>query len=168
MISKQQFLDSCLNEIRIIKHLYVKVKPGMLNYRPTEKQRSMLELLQYLGGFVKLEAEAIYSGKAITDFHKAMEQAYRMPAEKFPAMMDEQAGELNGIFSKITDAELDEQVDLFGRGKSQARSLWFLNLILKSLTAYKMQLFLYLKSCGVTDIGTSNLWRGEDAAKAKV
>ncbi|MDR3502489.1 MAG: hypothetical protein P4L79_07885 [Legionella sp.] len=53
-------------------------------------------------------------------------------------------------------------VDLFGRGLSQPRALWFLNLILKSLTAYKMQLFLYLKACGIDNIGTSNLWRGED------
>lgn len=165
MISKQQFLDSCLSEIKIIKHLYGKVTPQMLNYRPTEKQRSMLELLQYLSHFTKLEAGAIYSGKAISHFQEAMKEAYQMPAEKFLEQMDRQAEELKNIFSKITDAELAEEIDLFGRGHSQPRSSWFLNLILKSLVAYKMQLFLYLKSCGVTDIGTGNLWRGEDQKK---
>lgn len=165
MISKQQFLDSCLNEIRIIKHLYGKVTPEMLDYRPTEKQRSMLELLQYLSHFVKLETGAINKGKAIGNFLEAMEEAYQMPADKFLAEMDEQAEELKNIFFKITDAELAEKIDLFDRGLSQPRSLWFLNLVLKNLIAYKMQLFLYLKSCGIIDIGTSNLWRGEDFPK---
>jgi hypothetical protein len=160
MISKQQFLDSCLSEIRIIKHLYEKVTPKMLAFRPSKKQRSMLELLQYLANFAKVEAAAVYRGKAV-NFPVAMKEAYQMPAEKFPAVMDEQAEELKNIFSKITDAELAQEVDLFGREHGQSRALWFLNLILKSLAAYKMQLFLYLKSCGVADIGTSNLWRGE-------
>ena len=162
MISKQQFLDSCLNEIRIIKHLYGKVTPEMLSYRPTEKQRSMLELLQYLSHFAKLETDAIYQGKAIANFQDAMKEAYQMPANEFVAAMDAQVEKLKNIFSKITDAGLEESIDLFGRGQSQPRSLWFLNLIFKSLVAYKMQLFLYLKSCGVTNIGTGNLWRGED------
>jgi hypothetical protein len=161
MISKQQFLDSALNEIRIIKHLNEKVTPEILSYRPTEKQRSMLELLQYIAHFVKVEGHALYLGKAV-NFKEEMEVAYKMPADKFIERIDEQAEELKNIFSKITDAELEEPVDLFGRGFSQPRSLWFLNLILKSLIAYKMQLFLYLKACGVNNIGTSNLWRGED------
>ncbi len=165
MITKQQFLDSCLQEIKIIKHLHEKITPEMLNYRPTEKQRSTLELLQYLSHFAKLEAGAIYSGKAIENFHEAMKEAYQMPAEEFTRRLDEQTEDLKNIFGKITDAELAEEVDLFGRGRSQPRSLWFLNMILKSFTAYKTQLFLYLKSCGVSGIGTSNLWRGEDTIK---
>ena len=125
MITKQQFLDSCLNEIKIIKHLYGKVTPEMLSYRPTDKQRSMLELLQYISHFAKLEAGAIYSGKAIAHFQEAMKEAYLMPADDFVAAMDEQAAELSEIFSKITDAQLAEPVDLFGRGNSQPRALWF-------------------------------------------
>jgi hypothetical protein len=162
MISKQQFLDSCLNEIKIIKHLHSKVTFEMLSYRPSEKQRSMLELLQYISHFAELEAGAIYSGKAIGNFQDAMRAAYQMPVEAFLTSMDSQTKALRTIFSKITDDELAEEVDLFGRGHSQPRGLWFLNLVLKSLNAYKMQLFLYLKDCGVHQIGTSNLWRGED------
>lgn len=163
MISKRQFLDSCLQEISIIKHLYGKVKPEMLGYRPADKQRTMLELLQYLSHFVKLEAGAIYSGKAIGNFQDEIKAAYQMPADKFLERMDDQAKTLTDIFKKISDGELAQEVDLFGRGKSQPRSLWFFNLILKNLVGYKMQLFLYLKACGVSHIGTSNLWRGEDA-----
>jgi hypothetical protein len=128
----------------------------------------MLELLQYVSHFAKLETGAINEGKAISNFQEAMKEAYQMPADKFLAAMDEQAEELKNTFGKITDAELAEKIDLFGRGLSQPRSLWFLNLVLKNLTAYKMQLFLYLKSCGVSDIGTGNLWRGKDTIKSKI
>ena len=162
MISKQQFLDSCLNEIRIIKHLYEKVTPEMLSYGPSDKQRTMLELLQYISHFAKIETTAIYAGKFNANFQEAMKDAYQMPADKFLAAMDTEAEELKNIFSKLTDEQLAEPIDLFGRGQSQPRALWFLNLVLKSLSAYKMQLFLYLKACGVHQIGTSNLWRGED------
>ena len=32
--------------------------------------------------------------------------------------------------------------------------------------AYRMQLFLYLKSCGRSELNTSNLWSGEDPTPA--
>jgi hypothetical protein len=36
---------------------------------------------------------------------------------------------------------------------------------LKTLVAYRMQLFLYLKSCGVSEIGPANCWAGVDAPR---
>ena len=48
MISRQQFLDSVSREINIIKHLYTKIPAGTLDFRPSEKQRSTMELLRYL------------------------------------------------------------------------------------------------------------------------
>ena len=49
MITKEQYIESFLKEIDIIKHLAEKIEPKMLDYRPTPGQRSTLELLQYLG-----------------------------------------------------------------------------------------------------------------------
>lgn len=165
MITKQQFTDSCLQEINIIKHLYGKVTPEMLNYRPSEKQRSLLELLQYLAHFAKVEMEALYLGTAI-DFPNAMKEAYAMPAEKFLEAMDKEADVIKQSMDKLSDEQLAEPVDLFGRNVLRPRSVWLMNLILKNLVAYKMQLFLYLKACGVHHISTSNLWRGEDSVKS--
>ena len=164
MISKQQFLDSLLLDFKILSHLYQKITPKMLDYRPSPKQRSLLELLQYLSHFVSIEAQAIASGSAINDFQGAMAEAYQMPAEKFLEQMKKQEGLIKEVFDRLTEEQMHEEIDLFGRGRPQARSLWFLNLILKSLTAYKMQLFLYLKANGLHNLNTSNLWRGEDTA----
>src|SRR5476651_2209771 len=105
MISKEQFLASSLREIEIIKHLYAKITPEMLSYRPSEKQRSLLELLQYISHFAKIESRMIYSGKPLTNFGAAFKEAYEMPPGQFLAAMDAQAEELKNVFSKITDAE---------------------------------------------------------------
>ncbi|CAN5724699.1 hypothetical protein BH18ACI5_BH18ACI5_15070 [soil metagenome] len=46
--TKSELIASLQNEVRILLQLASKVDRAKLNYRPTEKQRSTLELLQYL------------------------------------------------------------------------------------------------------------------------
>jgi len=48
ILTKAELIASLHGEVRILLHLISKVEPPMLDYRPTPKQRSMLELLQYL------------------------------------------------------------------------------------------------------------------------
>ena len=48
IITKPELLASLQKEVRILLHLASKVDRGKLDYRPTPKQRSTLELLQYL------------------------------------------------------------------------------------------------------------------------
>jgi hypothetical protein len=48
MYTKEQCLKSIETEIRLIKHLATKIPQGKEGYRPSEGQRSTLELLQYL------------------------------------------------------------------------------------------------------------------------
>ena len=48
VLSKSEFIASLQNEVRILLHLATKIDRSMLDYRPTPKQRSTLELLRYL------------------------------------------------------------------------------------------------------------------------
>ena len=48
VLTKPELIASLQNEVRILLHLADKIEPGMLDYRPTPKQRSTLELLRYL------------------------------------------------------------------------------------------------------------------------
>ena len=48
VLTKQELIQILQNEVRILVHLCGKVKPEMLDYRPTPKQRSTIELLRYL------------------------------------------------------------------------------------------------------------------------
>ncbi len=48
MYTREEIWASFENEIRIIKHLFEKIPHGKSDYKPTEKQRTTLELLHYL------------------------------------------------------------------------------------------------------------------------
>ena len=159
MISKQRYLDSALKEIAIFKHLYTKILPGTLDYKPTEKQRSTLELLQYVAYAFALELKGIVSG-SIGDMRESMAVSKTMPADEFPSKMDELAQLVTVTVNGISDEELAKDIDLFGRGKPQARAAWLLELVLKNMVGYKMQLFLYIKASGNSEVGTRDVWQG--------
>src|SRR5688572_17288804 len=62
VLTKQELTASLQNEMRILLHLASKVEPKMLDYRPTPKQRSTLELLRYLSYMGPMLIRAIKSG----------------------------------------------------------------------------------------------------------
>jgi hypothetical protein len=74
-------------------------------------------------------------------------------------MMDEEEKKIVAFLSPLTEEELATDITMWGR--TQSRTLHLLGL-LKMAAAYKMQLFLYMKQSGTSDIGTSNLWAGMD------
>jgi len=63
----------------------------------------------------------------------------------------------------IPDADLRAEIDMFGSKRSLGA--FIVNVVLSGHAAYRTQLFLYLKSCGRTDLSTMNLWAGADAPK---
>src|SRR5688500_8118955 len=48
VLTKSELIASLQNEVRILRHLAGKVDRARLDYRPTPKQRSTIELLKYL------------------------------------------------------------------------------------------------------------------------
>src|SRR5258705_6313521 len=48
VLTKEELIASLRHEVRILTHLAGKVDKSKLGYRPTPKQRSTLELLQYM------------------------------------------------------------------------------------------------------------------------
>src|SRR5262245_7581956 len=48
VLTKEELIALLQNEVRILLHLAGKIDREKLGYRPTSKQRSTLELLQYL------------------------------------------------------------------------------------------------------------------------
>jgi len=48
VLSKAELLSTLQKESRILAHLADKVEPSMVDYRPTPKQRSSLELMRYM------------------------------------------------------------------------------------------------------------------------
>lgn len=162
MIDKQTILDSMLKEIACIKHLAAKVRPGTENWRPTPGQRSVIELLRYISytGYGSIQSAVTgdwEGGKA------RAEAASKLSLADIPGALDAQARELKRLFAEIPSGDfLGKQV---ARPGTEPTSLgrFILDSSFKYLPAYKMQLFQYLKLQGVPNLGTPNLWRGQDA-----
>ena len=48
VLTKSELVALLQKEVRLLLHLTTKIDPDMLDYRPTPKQRSTIELLRYL------------------------------------------------------------------------------------------------------------------------
>lgn len=147
-------------EISIIRHLAAKVEPTMLDYRPTEKQRSTTELLNYLGHIFNFGTDLVIQGNS-SNYMDLAQKAPVVTLENVDSVMEAQAEDVRKKVMEISDEAMNESVEIFGL--SAPRSMHLLG-VMKWAVAYKMQLFLYLKVNGKPHLSTQNLWRGTDPA----
>jgi hypothetical protein len=167
VLTKDELIASLQNEVRILLHLASKVDPAKLDYRPTPKQRSMLELLQYMTIVGPIHLRAVMAGAFDLD---AWRNTWRTEEAAAKARNLEEAkdaiGRQSALFAELlgrcSDTDLRGEIEMFGRKAS--RGSWIVSLVLCHYAAYRMQLFLYLKACGREELSTMNLWAGMDAA----
>jgi hypothetical protein len=161
MISKDHLAAALVRECDIAKHLHTKLDAEAFDYRPSEGQRSTLELMRYLAacGIGGIRSLAAGDWKA---FGAYTERVETMTPEEFPAAMDRQKAEIEAFFAGITEEELETRMARLPVGDPMPLDAAIMNGPLKWLTAYKMQLFLYAKATGAAAIGTANAWAGID------
>jgi hypothetical protein len=160
VLTKSELIDSLQNEVRILVHLAGKVERSSVDYRPTPKQRSSLELLRYMSIMGPALVTAIRGGAFDVEAWTAAEHN----ATKFDfdqAVAAIQAQDYTALLGDISDAELRQEIEMFGRTASKGSLL--VNLVLCGYAAYRTQLFCYLKACGRHELSTMNLWAGMDA-----
>lgn len=167
--TKDELITSLQNEIRILLHLASKIEPTMLDYRPTPKQRSTMDLLRYLSMMgTGMLGFAFAKGGFDRDAWQAEAQAAQSRSlEQTLAVIAAQSDKMASILRNASDAELREPMSTFD-GQSVTRASFVVNSILSGFAAYRMQLFLYLKACGREELSTANLWRGVDPQPAAV
>jgi hypothetical protein len=165
VLTKSELLASLQNEVRILEHLASKVDRTMLDYRPTPKQRSTLELLQYLSimgpELVKAAKVGAFEPPVWTI---AAEAAKARNFDQTMTAIAAQKEQYASLLNTISDAEMRAEITMFGN--KTARGPFIVNLVLSGCAAYRTQLFLYLKACGREDLSTINLWAGMDAPAA--
>ena len=163
VLTKEELIGSLQNEVRILLHLASKIDRNKLDYRPTPKQRSTMELLQYLVVMGPMLVPAIKAGKFDpAKFEAARAEANAMNFDQVLAAIEKQKGLYADLLGGFSEADFRGEIDLFGAGKS-SRGGVLVNLVLSGHAAYRTQLFLYLKSCGRDELNTMNLWAGMDA-----
>jgi hypothetical protein len=167
VLTKDELISSLRHEVRILLHLASKVDPAMLDYRPTPKQRSTLELLQYMAIMGPTQIAVIKAGA----FNRPALSAAWGPADAAAKAMNfdqaiaairKQSDEYTRLLNEWTEADFRAEIDMFGNKSTRGRQL--VNLVLNGHAAYRTQLFCYLKSCGRAELNTMNLWAGMDTA----
>ncbi len=170
VLTKDELITALQNEIRILLHLASKIDRADLEYRPTAKQRSVLELLQYLAIVAPIHLRGVtaaaFSMDAWRDSWGTGEAAAKgMNLEQAKDAIAKQPVLLAELLSICSDADLRAEFEMFGHKAS--RGSWIVNLVLCHYAAYRMQLFLYLKACGHESLSTMNLWAGMDASESR-
>ncbi len=161
MISREHLLEAILHEINVCKHLFTKVPEGEFDYRPSEKQRSTLELLRYLATCAIGPIESMV-GEDWNVYTKREEEIAEMEPEAFPAVMDRQAEAVREAFGKISDDDLlHKSVRAPGVGETLLGTA-IMRTSYAWLVAYRHELFMRAKAGGNHAIGTANNWAGID------
>jgi hypothetical protein len=168
MFTKKDFLASVDREAAILAHLAKQVPEGQLDYRPTPAQRSTIELMRYLSMAPLFSARfavaGTYSGAEWDELEK---KSQSITVDNFGAAMKRQAREIGKLLSKIDDAALRKRKSKTWDGMSLSLGAVLIGIVLKFLTAYRMQLFLYAKASGASHLGTSDCWAGKAMKKKK-
>jgi hypothetical protein len=148
-------------ECDICLHLFSKLSPDAYDYKPSDSQRTTLELLRYLAacGIGGLRAMANSDWKL---FNEELARTREMPAEDFPATMTRQKQAIEQFFASTSEAVLETKEAKMPGGATLPLGAGIMNGPLKWLAAYKLQLFLYAKATGAHQIGTANAWAGID------
>ncbi len=162
VLTKPELVDALRNEVRILLHLTTKIDRATLDYRPTPKQRSTLELLQYLTimgpELVKMAKAGSFDVPAWTAAEEACKaRSFDETVEALAAQSDLYAA----LLDEMSDADLRGDIEMFGQTSS--RGAFLVNSVLCGCAAYRTQIFLYLKACGREELNTMNLWAGMDA-----
>ena len=166
VLTKEELIGLLQNEVRILLHLAGKVDRNKLDYRPTPKQRSTMELLQYLVVMGPMLVRAIKGGAFDPPaWTAATTEAAAMNFDQVLKAIEKQKGVYADLLGGFSDADFRADIDLFGAGKSSKGTV-LVNLVVSGHAAYRTQLFLYLKACGREELNTMNLWGGIDAPMA--
>ncbi len=162
ILTTSELVAALRNEVRVFLHLTTKIGQAQLHYRPTPRQRSTLELVRYMTFMGPEVMRAAATGTFDTDAWTAAEQAAgTLTLDQAIALLKRQGDDYAGMVEAFTDADLRAEVAPFGEPSS--RGAFIVNNVLCGCTAYRMQLFLYLKASGREELSSADLWSGVDA-----
>jgi hypothetical protein len=164
VLTKPELIGALQHEVRILLHLASKIEPSMIDYRPTPKQRSSIELLRYLsimGPSLVAAAKAGFNPEA---WGKASAEAEARDFQQTLDAIAKHSETYASLLADWTDADFRTEIEMFGT--KTTRGAFIVNLVLGGCAAYRTQLFVYLKACGREELNTMNLWAGVDPAPA--
>lgn len=166
VLTKTELIVLLQKEVRKLLHLAGKVDRTSLDYRPTPKQRSTIELLRYLSimgpGLILYARGRPMEPSAMSE---AMEAAAALDFDQALAAIAAQADAYEALLGDMSDEDFRAEAKEID-GSPTTCGEFIVNHVVGQYAAYRMQLFLYLKACGRAELNTMNLWLGVDAPAA--
>jgi hypothetical protein len=163
VLTKSELIASLHKEVRLLLHLAGKIEPAALDYRPTPKQRSSIELLRYLTNMgpilVRYAKGQPLDASAMAE---AVEAANRRSFDETLTALAAHADVYTALLADMSDEDFRGEVTGID-GSPTTRGVFLVNQVLGQCAAYRTQLFLYLKACGREELNTLILWVGTDA-----
>jgi hypothetical protein len=162
VLTKSELIALLQKEVRLLLHLTTKIDADMLDYRPTPKQRSTIELLRYLTNMgPALIAYAKGKPMDAAALAEATQAANARSFEETVAVLAAQSNLYAELLADMTDDDLRGEI-AWVDGSHISRGVFLVNSLFGQATSYRLQLFLYLKACGREELNTMNLWLGAD------
>jgi len=167
VLTKEETIATLQNEVRLVLHLMSKIEPSMLDYRPSAKQRTLLELCRYFVPMAPVQLRFVVAGNFTMEswvpaWRAEAAAADAMNLEQVKAALAKQSALFAEMLAPVPDADFRKEIEMFGN--KATRGMWIVRLPITHFAAYRMQLFLYLEACGRDELNTMNLWAGVDAA----
>lgn len=160
MLQADQTLKLLLKEINIIQTLAKKIDPATLDFKPKEGMRSTQELLSYLQncayGMLDFWTQDQLSMK--DHFAKLREETPLITLDNFEQRMELQKENLQKKFAEITESEWQSKIVKYPWGEEAPLGEAVVHTGLKWLSAYKYQLFMYMKLSSDTQLSTPDAW----------
>ena len=161
MISPDQFIRLIQKEINLIISLSKNIQQEQLSYKPKDSMRSMQELMQYLTGcgyyyaaYWKTNGEI-----SVADYFKEIrEKAIPVTLENFEEKMKQELDWIKTLVHSYNQDEWQHKMVKFPWGEEAPLGEAMIETSLKWLTAYKYQLFVYIKISGDIPLSTRDVW----------
>jgi hypothetical protein len=158
MLTKDDVLDEILKECDIALHLATKIPEGGLDYRPEEGQRTTLETLRYLS-FCAIGGTLAMRDGNWDGYTEWAGKTAELTLEQIPEAMEAQKAALRETIGGFSDEQLQaEATHPLGHTMTLAKAL--LDIPLKWMVGYRMQLYLWVKAAGNDEIWTPDCWGG--------
>lgn len=156
---KQHLIQNLQREIFLLKQLAPLIEEKDLDFRPAEKMRNTLELMQYLSGVgATMLRWFVKNDLTPEEWVKIREHRKTLTRENFKDRLDQQMEEILMYMNMITEEDLNKmEVELPSKEKMTLGTA-IINAPIKWLAAYRYQLFTYLKMNGRPDLGTKEAW----------
>ena len=156
---KQHLLQNLQREIFLLKQLAPFIEERDLEFRPAEKMRNTIELMQYLSGIGAVMMRwFVKNDLTPEEWVKIREHRKTLTRENFKERLDEQMEEILMYMNMISEDDLNKkEVELPSKEK-MILGIAIINAPIKWLAAYRYQLFTYLKMNGRPELSTKEAW----------